>query len=274
MGRVVTLYQTTDNRQRTTILIVEDNQELIDLIAQLLSTEHRIMRAYNGKEALELMNTDNIDLVITDVMMPVMSGMELTHHLRSNPLWSNIPIIMLTAKRGEEARAEAYTAGADAYITKPFSIGVLKARIDNLLLRKQQIAHAIKVSGLAGLGQLHLTSEDEAFVQRCVECVQRHLGDSAFDQQAFADEVNMSKSTLYKRLKSLTGMYTSAFIRHVRMRAACQLLEAQPHIRIAELAYAVGYNEPKYFSSCFKKDFGMLPSEYAEKQADKSLLQT
>ena len=266
--------QTTDNRQRTTILIVEDNQELIDLIAQLLSTEHRIMRAYNGKEALELMNTDNIDLVITDVMMPVMSGMELTHHLRSNPLWSNIPIIMLTAKRGEEARAEAYTAGADAYITKPFSIGVLKARIDNLLLRKQQIAHAIKVSGLAGLGQLHLTSEDEAFVQRCVECVQRHLGDSAFDQQAFADEVNMSKSTLYKRLKSLTGMYTSAFIRHVRMRAACQLLEAQPHIRIAELAYAVGYNEPKYFSSCFKKDFGMLPSEYAEKQADKSLLQT
>jgi YesN/AraC family two-component response regulator len=232
------------------------------------------MRAYNGKEALELMNTDNIDLVITDVMMPVMSGMELTQHLRSNPLWSNIPIIMLTAKRGEEARAEAYTAGADAYITKPFSIGVLKARIDNLLLRKQQIAHAIKVSGLAGLGQLHLTSEDEAFVQRCVECVQRHLGDSTFDQQAFADEVNMSKSTLYKRLKSLTGMYTSAFIRHVRMRAACQLLEAQPHIRIAELAYAVGYNEPKYFSSCFKKDFGMLPSEYAEKQADKSLLQT
>ena len=129
--------------------------------------------------------------------------------------------------------------------------------------------HAIKEIGLAGLAQLNLTSEDEAFVKRCVECVQRHLSDSTFDQQTFADEVNMSKSTLYKRLKSLTGMYTSAFIRHIRMRAACQLLEAQPHIRIAELAYAVGYNEPKYFSSCFKKDFGMLPTEYAEKQAGK-----
>lgn len=261
--------RTIDNRQRSTILIVEDNQELIDLITQLLTAEYRIVRSYNGKEALELMETDDIDLVITDVMMPVMSGMELTQQLRSNPLWSNIPIIMLTAKRAEEARAEAYTAGADAYITKPFSIDVLKARIDNLLLRKQQIAHAIKEIGLAGLGQLNLTSEDEAFVKRCVECVQRHLSDSTFDQQTFADEVNMSKSTLYKRLKSLTGMYTSAFIRHIRMRAACQLLEAQPHIRIAELAYAVGYNEPKYFSSCFKKDFGMLPTEYAEKQAGK-----
>lgn len=254
---------------RPTLLIVEDNQELIELMYQLLSEEYTIIRAYNGREALDIIDNNDIDLIITDVMMSEMNGIEMTVHLRRNPIYSNCPIIMLTAKRDEEARAEAYEAGADAYITKPFNITVLKARIENLLERKQKIAEEIKKKGLAGFSNLDLANEDEEFLRRCTECVQRHLSDSNFDQQSFADEVNMSKSTLYKRLKNLTGMYTSAFIRNIRMKAACELLQVKPNIRIADLAYAVGYNEPKYFSSCFKKDFGMLPSEYAEKHAKK-----
>lgn len=252
-----------------TLLIVEDNQELIELMYQLLSEEYTIIRAYNGREALDIIDNNDIDLIITDVMMSEMNGIEMTVHLRRNPIYSNCPIIMLTAKRDEEARAEAYEAGADAYITKPFNITVLKARIENLLERKQKIAEEIKKKGLAGFSNLDLANEDEEFLRRCTECVQRHLSDSNFDQQSFANEVNMSKSTLYKRLKNLTGMYTSAFIRNIRMKAACELLQVKPNIRIADLAYAVGYNEPKYFSSCFKKDFGMLPSEYAEKHAKK-----
>lgn len=257
---------------RATLLIVEDNQELINLMYQLLAGEYNIVCAYNGQEALEKMETGDVDLIITDVMMSVMDGLEMTHHLRRNPNYSNCPIIMLTAKHDEEARVEAYEAGANAYITKPFNISVLKARIENLLKRKQEIADEIKERGLAGFSNLDLTNEDEEFLRRCMECVQRHLSDPSFDQSTFADEVNMSKSTLYKRLKNLTGMYTSAFIRNIRMKAACELLEAKPNIRIADLAYAVGYNEPKYFSSCFKKDFGMLPTEYAEKLIGKKQL--
>lgn len=255
--------------RRSTLLIVEDNQELIDLMYQLLAEEYHILHAYNGKEALEMIGNHTVDLIITDVMMSVMDGMELTLHLRRHPIYSHCPIIMLTAKRDAEARAEAYEAGADAYITKPFHITVLKARIENLLKRKQQIADELKEKSLALFGNLDLANEEEDFIRRCIACVQRHLSDPNFSQQTFADEINMSKSTLYKRLKQLTGMYTSAFIRNVRMQAACELIQAKPHIRIAELAYAVGYNEPKYFSACFKKDFGMLPSEYAEKYSKK-----
>ena len=256
---------------KATLLIVEDNQELIDLIYQLLVGEYNIIKAYNGKEAIEIMESNDIDLIITDVMMSVMDGMEMTLHLRRNSMYSSCPIIMLTAKRDEEARAEAYEAGADAYITKPFNISVLKARIENLLKRKRKIDEEIKEKELAGFNNLDLTNEDEEFLRKCIECVQKNLSNPNFDQQAFADEVNMSKSTLYKRLKSLTGMYTSAFIRNIRMKAACELLKAKPNMRIADLAYAVGYNEPKYFSSCFKKDFGMLPSEYAEVRTQREL---
>ncbi len=250
-----------------TLLIVEDNEELITLMKRLLQPHYNIITAYNGKEAIEIMENEKIDLIVADVMMPVMNGIEMAKQLRDNPDFSNCPIIMLTAKRSEQDRAEAYEAGADAYITKPFHLSVLQTRIQNLLKRREKAIKEVKEKLFEGLGELDITNADEEFLKKCINCVHKHLNDADFDQQRFADETNTSKSTLYKKLKTLTGLNTSAFIRNIRMKAACEIALKNPNIRISDLAYSVGYNDPKYFSSCFKKDFGMLPSEYIKSKS-------
>lgn len=153
----------------------------------------------------------------------------------------------------------------DAFISKPFNLAVLHARIRNLLKYKERMAHEFKKQLVFELKDLNYTSLDEDFMQRAIDCVNNHLEDCEFDQPQFADEMKTSKSTLYKKLKSLTGLNTSAFIRNVRLKSACRIMEEKGNsIRISELAYAVGFNDPKYFSACFKKEFGVLPSEYLD----------
>ncbi|MCD8235711.1 MAG: response regulator [Prevotellaceae bacterium] len=247
-----------------TLLIVEDNEELIILMKRLLQSTYHVLTAYNGAEAIEIMENEDtkVDLVVTDVMMPILDGTELVRHLRSSQRFNNCPIIMLTAKRNEQDRAEAYETGVDAYITKPFHPSVLQARIQNLLLRKEKIIREMRNKIFDGLGELDITDLDEEFMRKSINCVNKHLSDPDFDQQVFADETGTSRSTLYKKLKALTGMNTSGFIRNVRMKAARDIALTNPNIRISDLAYSVGYNDPKYFSQCFKKEFGMIPSEY------------
>lgn len=248
-----------------TLLIVEDNEELLDIMRKLLMHDYKVVTAMNGREALTIVDNEDIDLIVSDVMMPEMDGMELTKKLKSNIETSHIPVILLTAKREEQDRTEAYEAGADAYITKPFHLSVLNARIHNLLKKRERSARDFKNKLVLELNDMEITNIDEDFLNRCVKCVQNHLGDGDFDQQVFSDSLGTSKSTLYKKLKSLTGLNTVAFIRNIRFKVACSMIEANPNIRISDLAYAVGYNDPKYFSSCFKKEFGMLPTEYIER---------
>ena len=197
--------------------------------------------------------------------MPEMDGMEFCKYVKGKLEISHIPVILLTAKNKEEDRAEAYEVGADAFISKPFNLAVLHARIRNLLKYKERMAHEFKKQLVFELKDLNYTSLDEDFMQRAIDCVNNHLEDCEFDQPQFADEMKTSKSTLYKKLKSLTGLNTSAFIRNVRLKSACRIMEEKGNsIRISELAYAVGFNDPKYFSACFKKEFGVLPSEYLD----------
>lgn len=248
------------------ILVVEDNEELLQLMVKLLSREYNIYTAENGKDAISVLENEDIDLVVSDVMMPVMDGIEFCKYVKNKLEISHIPIILLTAKNKEEDRAEAYEVGADAYITKPFNLAVLHARIKNLLKYKERMAHDFKNQLVFEVKDLNYTSIDEDFMQRAIDCVNRHLEDPDFDQPQFVEEMNTSKSTLYKKLKSLTGLNTSAFIRNIRLKAACRIMEEKGSaVRISDLAYAVGFNDPKYFSSCFKKEFGMLPSEYLER---------
>ena len=254
-----------DGNQPYTLLIAEDNEELLMLMKKLLQRDYHILTAHNGKEGLEVMKAHKVDLVIADVMMPVMDGLEMMKQAKNDLELSHTPFIMLTAKRGEDERTEAYEAGADAYITKPFHLSTLQARIANLLRIKEKALKEIRDKLFEGFGNLDVTNADEDFLHKCIEAVQKHLNDANFDQQEFADEVATSKSTLYKKLKTVTGLNTSAFIRNIRMKAAKDIILKNPSIRISDLAYAVGYNDPKYFSSCFKKYFGVLPSEYANK---------
>ena len=251
-------------RKQYSILVVEDNEEILQLIQNLLSIDYRVFTSLNGKEALVVLEHEKIDIIVSDIMMPEMDGIQLCKLLKSNIDYSHIPLIILTAKSDEKDRAIAYETGADAFISKPFNLNVLHARIKNLLKSRERIATDFKSQLVFELKELNFTNIDEQFLSKAIECVNRHLDDSSFDQQQFSEEMGVSKSTLYNKLKTLTGLNTSAFITNIRMNAACQIMDQNRNIRISDLAYAVGFNDPKYFSSCFKKEFNMRPTEYIE----------
>ena len=254
----------TSEKRKYTLLLVEDNVDLMNLMVRLLETEYIIRTATNGKEALDILGAEEIDLIVSDVMMPVMDGIELCRNIKKTFDTSHIPLILLTAKKQEQDREEAYKSGADAFITKPFNLSVLYARISNLLKARERTMRDFKGQLVFETGELKYTSLDEDFLQRAIDCVNKHLDDPNFDQTQFLEEMHTTKSTFFRKLKSLTGLSYSSFIRNIRMKAACRIIEENKRIRISELAYAVGYNDPRYFSTCFKKEIGMQPSEYIE----------
>ena len=247
------------------LLLVEDNEELLELMVKLLRHEYQVCTATNGAEALAVLEKQEIDLIVSDVMMPVMDGIELCRKVKGRLETSHIPLILLTAKNQEEDRVEAYESGADAFISKPFSLSVLHARIDNLLRSRQKKRKDFKNQLVFEAKELDYTSIDEEFLKQAVDCVNRHLDHPDFDLACFLEEMHTTKSTCFRKLKSLTGLTFVSFVRNIRMKAACRIMEEKKRIRISELAYAVGYNDPHYFSSSFKKEMGMQPSEYMER---------
>ncbi len=251
-----------ESEKPCSILVVEDEEELLHLMVKLLSNEYNVFYALQGEEALKIIEQEELDLIVTDVMMPVMDGIELCRKIKNTLEYSHIPVLMLTAKTAEDDRTRAYEAGADAYITKPFNLSVLHARIKNLIRTKERRARDFNRSVVFEIQDLNYTSVDEEFLRSAMECVYAHLDDSEFDQPQMVEELGTSKSTLYKKLKTLTGLNPSAFIRNIRLKAACRIMEEKKGIRISELAYAVGFKDAKYFSSCFRKEFGMQPREY------------
>lgn len=257
--------------QPPTLLLIEDSEELLALMRRLLQADYRIVTAADGKEGLEKMQTEEIDLVVSDIMMPEMDGIAFCKAVKSDLQTCHIPVILLTAKTSEQDRVEAYDAGAEGFITKPFNLSVLHAKISNLLKAKERGMRDFKRQLVFKAKELNYTSLDEDFLKRTVDIIHAHLDDPDLDQQTFLDALGLSKSTFYRKIKSLTGLSISTFIRNIRLKAACQLMEEKRGgLRISELAYAVGFNDPKYFSVCFKKEFGMQPTEYMERftQAD------
>lgn len=255
----------TEHISRETLLLVEDNEDLLQLMVKLLSADYRVLTAVNGRVAVEQVEKEDVHLIVSDVMMPEMDGIELCRYLKGNFETSHIPILLLTAKNKEEDRVEAYESGADSFLSKPFNLSVLHARIDNLLRNRRRVMREFKNQLVFEAKELDYTSIDEEFLQRAVDCVNRHLDDVEFDQTQFLEEMHTTKSTCFRKLKSLTGLTYVSFIRNIRMKAACRIMEEKKRVRISELAYAVGYNDPRYFSACFKKEFGMQPSEYMER---------
>lgn len=251
--------------KKYSLLLIEDDEELLNLMVKLLRVSYNIFTALSGKEGLAMLEQENIDLVVSDIMMPEMDGIEFCKAVKTNLNTSHIPIILLTAKTMEEDRVQAYESGANGFLTKPFSLSVLHAKINNLLKDKERANCDFKKQLVFEVKELNYTGLDEKFLSQAVECVNKNLEDPEFDQEQFAVTMNVSKSTLYRKLKSLTGLNTTGFIRNIRIKAACRIMEEKKNLRISDLAYAVGYNDPKYFAVCFKKEFGMQPSEYMEK---------
>ncbi len=249
------------------LLVVEDNVELLMLMQQLLRHNYRVYTAQNGREALQVVRSTDLDLIISDVMMPEMNGYELTEAVKSDQDYSHLPIILLTAKIQDTDREEALKVGADDYIAKPFRLSDLQLRIDNIIANRQRIQREFKQQTIAETKQKvqETPSPDNEFLKRAIQCLNDHLDDADFDRDAFAREMGASQSTLYNKLRATTGMNVSSFIRHIRMKAIDDIIRQQPDLRVSDLAYKVGFKDPKYFATTFKKEFGMQPKEYIEK---------
>ncbi len=242
------------------VLIVEDNIELLRLMKRLLQPRYHVITANDGHEALQLIQTNKVDIVVSDVMMPEMDGYELTDHIKHNEIYSHLPVILLTAKTTEDDQQKALLTGADGYITKPFKIRDLQLRIDNLIANRQRI-HTETPTQVEEPAD-DMNPEDREFLDRATQCVHRHISDSDYDREAFAADMGTSVSTLYNRLRDLTGKSMANFIRDIRIQEACKIAKNERNTRVSDIAYRVGFRDAKYFATAFKRITGKQPKEY------------
>ena len=249
------------NKGNANLLLVEDNEDLLHTMSKILSGRYHVLTASNGVEAMDVLKTESIDIIISDVMMPEMDGLELCRTLKRNIETSHISILLLTAKNSVDDRIECYNAGADGYISKPFDLKVLEARINNFITNKKDKQQEFKSNVEINISTLEYPTLDEQFLKNAIEIIERYLSESEFDVNTFAEYLNMSKSSLYRKIKTMTGLSPIEFIRNIRLKHACQMLKDKS-ISISEVAYSVGFSDPKYFTSCFKTEFNITPSEY------------
>lgn len=243
------------------ILLVDDNTELLYLLKEMFGKGYQVITATSGKQAWEKLNGNEVDIVISDVMMPDENGWEFCKRIKSDIRFSHIPVIILTAKNGTDDRVSSYEVGADGYVAKPFDLKVLSARVDNLIKSYKMRQEAFRKEQNLSLESLTDQSVDKKFIQSIMDRVMEHIEEPEFDLEKLASEMNMSKSTLYRKIKSITGLTPLDFVRNIKMKQACILLQDKS-LTISEIAYSLGFNNPKYFSRCFKEEFGVTPSEY------------
>ena len=252
----------SENTNRPTVLVIDDNTDIRQYERTLLQDEYVVLEAADGKEGLAVALKEVPDLVICDVMMPVMDGLEFTKQLKTNTATSHIPVIMLTAKNLEEHRAEGYEHGADSYITKPFHSKVLLARIENLLRQRQLLKNLYQGTKEAEkeISEAHLEDRDKQFLKQLQAIIQKNLSDSEFGVEDMGQQIGLSRVQLYRKVKAMTGSSVVDLLRKARLAKARRLLETRS-MSISEVAYEVGFSAPSYFTKCFKEEYGMLPGD-------------
>nr|WP_321237172.1 two-component regulator propeller domain-containing protein [uncultured Psychroserpens sp.] len=242
------------------LLIVEDDKDIRAFVSSIFKEEYQIIEAENGKTGIDLAIEHIPDIIISDVMMPVQDGIELCNNLKYNELTSHIPIILLTAKVGEDNEIEGLKTGADAYITKPFNREKLQLRVKKLIENRQQLQKHFS-KGFTINPELSITSTEADFLKRLKLVLDDKITDSDFTSEAFAEAMHMSRTQLHRKLKAIVGMSASEFIRSQRIKLAIGLLE-KSDANISEIAYQVGFNTPSYFIKCFKDIYNCTPSDY------------
>ena len=247
--------------EKPCILFIDDNKDLRELIQHILSKKYQIFIAENALQGLELLKNTPVDIIICDIMMPQMNGLEFCQQIKGDIQTNHIPIIMLTAKNAVDDQIECYKAGAESYIAKPFEMKILQARIDNLLQSHEQSRQSFRSKMEINISNLNYQTSDEEFLNNAMQCVERHIQESEFDTVQMANELHISRSTLSRKCKVISGCTPLEFIRNIKLKYACALLKKKT-ISISEVAYATGFSSPKYFTKCFKEEFGMTPTEY------------
>lgn len=256
---------------KPSILVIDDNNDIRQYLRTLLQDDFYVFEASDGKEGLEVALKEVPDLVICDVMMPVMNGLEFTEQLKTQTITSHIPVIMLTAKNLDEHRAEGYEHGADSYITKPFHSKVLLSRIENLLKQRrllkthfENLFNQTSQSAEQEIAMNQLEDRDKQFLNQLHAIIQKNLSDSEFGVEDIGKGIGLSRVQLYRKVKAMTGSSVVDLLRKARLAKAKRLLESRS-MSVSEVAYDVGFSAPSYFTKCFKEEYGMLPGEVGNK---------
>ena len=253
-----------DSSNLKTLLIVDDNQDMLSFVSSCMKETYEVRTASDGASALEVLQHEQIDLIISDVMMPGIDGFELCRRVKSDISLSHIPIILLTARTTDVSRIEGLQLGADDYLTKPFNIEVLRLRVKKFIDWEQNNHQQFRQKMNIEPSEITITPLDEQFIKRAIELVEQNISDSDFSVETLAAGVAMSRSTLYKKLMAITGQGPAEFIRTIRIKRGRALLETS-QMQITEIAYAVGFTTVKSFTMNFKAEYGMTPSEYKQK---------
>ena len=259
----------TDTRtgKKPVVLLVEDNEDFRFYLKDNLGLHYHIITAENGQNAWNILQQQTPDLVVSDVSMPVMDGLELCRRIRAHQPTAHIPIILLTARTTEADQLEALDRGATDFITKPFNFEVLLSRIRNLISQQDLLKRSFRKHIEANPSEIAISSADEQFIQQALQVVEQHISDADFSVEELSRALHMSRVSAYKKISSLTGKTPIEFIRSIRLKRAAMLLE-KSQLTVAEVAYEVGFNNPKYFSKYFKMEYNVLPSAYGRQQHD------
>ncbi len=250
--------------EKASILVVDDHVEILDFIADDLAEVYDVLKAENGREAMEVLSVSPVHLVVSDVMMPEIDGYQLCRLIKSDVAHSHIPIILLTAKNTLQSKIQGLEQGADAYIEKPFSPEHLHAQINSLLSNRNKIREYFANSPFAHINTMAHTRPDELFLENLNEIIQDHIADVGFDVEHLAEKMNMSRPTLYRKIKAISDLTPNDLINVARLKKAAQLL-SEGQFKIYEVSYQVGYSSQTHFGRNFQKQFGMSPSEYLAK---------
>ena len=266
--KIEQLQQEQQERQRT-ILVVDDSKDMRTFLANILSKDYHVETAADGEEAERIIRTKQIDLVVTDLMMPKIDGLELTQFIKQNKDFDYIPVILLTAKTAIESRLQALDHGADDYVTKPFEPEYLRARVHNILTLRSQLEQSYRER----LMRLEPQKGDEpilgdAFLAKLLGVMEKQLDNNTLTVDDLVDEMGMGRTVFFNKLKSMTGLSPVEFIREMRIKRAAQLLEDRQY-NITEVTYMVGMNDSRYFAKCFKNTYGVTPSEYRRTALEK-----
>ena len=274
--------ETEKKDNRPTVLVVEDNPDMLAFVVRQLSKEYTVLTATNGAEALQVLDGNYVNLVVSDVVMPVMDGLEMIRQIKENnnichiPIidgfelcktiksdlnYSHIPVILLTAKTNIQSKIEGMELGADAYLEKPFSVEYLQACASSLIQNREKLRKAFAQSPFVAANTMALTKADEDFIKKLNEVIQVNYSNPEFSMDDMADSLNMSRSNFYRKIKGVLDLSPNEYLRLERLKRAAQLLKEGEN-RVNEICYMVGFNSPSYFAKCFQKQFGVLPKDF------------
>lgn len=257
--------ETRKSVKRKTLLIIDDDDDIRSFLCEEMAAQYNILDCSNGRDAFNILNKEHVDIVVSDVMMPEIDGIELTKMIRQNVRLSHMPVILLTAKSSDQDRIEALQAAADAFVTKPFNIDLLQTLIGTLLMRHDKLRNTFKGNELPveQIETPEMQSADERLMERLVKVINDNLSNPDLTSDILAREVGLSRGHLYRKLKELTNQSATNYIRNIRLTKAAELLSSH-RTTVSEAAYLVGFRTPNHFSTAFKELYGMTPSEYVK----------